>query len=254
MCTISTPCEKIKKNVSLHSTSAMISEYALVIIVAAITIPIVAVLYRLVCILPFTRLPLESDVNDLPIAQTLRAAPGSNLMVLMGSGGHTGEMIRLLSSMDISCYSRTYVSSSGDATSLAKAMEFDESVSGGSTFPTEYLTLERARSVGEPFLHSIYSTVKSFASTVIALASLHPKPAVLLLNGPGTSVPLAYVLFLFKFLGLSQTRIVYVESLARISKLSLSGLLVLPLADRFLVQWEQLARQYKRAEYYGILV
>lgn len=232
----------------------MVSEYALVIIVATAAIPIVAVLYRLISILPFTQPPLPKDANDLPIAETLRAPPGSNLMVLMGSGGHTGEMIRLLSSMDLSCYSRTYVSSSGDATSLAKAMEFDESVSGDSTFPTEYLTLERARSVGESFLHSIFSTIRSFASTVIALASLHPKPAVLLLNGPGTSVPLAYVLFIFKFMGLCNTRIVYVESLARISKLSLSGLLILPLADRFIVQWEQLASKYKRAEYYGILV
>jgi beta-1,4-N-acetylglucosaminyltransferase len=34
----------------------------------------------------------------------------------------------------------------------------------------------------------------------------------------------------------------------------LTGLLILPISDRFIVQWEPLARKYRRCEYYGILV
>jgi beta-1,4-N-acetylglucosaminyltransferase len=49
-------------------------------------------------------------------------------------------------------------------------------------------------------------------------------------------------------------RIIYVESLARVTALSLSGRMVLYLADRVLVQWPGLKRKYPRTEYLGILV
>lgn len=40
-----------------------------------------------------------------------------------------------------------------------------------------------------------------------------------------------------QILGLSYTRIIYVESFARVSTLSLSGKLVRPFVDTFVVQW-----------------
>ena len=44
---------------------------------------------------------------------------------------------------------------------------------------------------------------------------------------------------------------VYIESLARIHELSLSGRLVYPFVDRFLVQWPELEHKYSRAQYQG---
>jgi len=41
-------------------------------------------------------------------------------------------------------------------------------------------------------------------------------------------------------LGLAGAKLIYVESLARTQRLSLSGVLVRPLVDRFFVQWEGL--------------
>ena len=46
----------------------------------------------------------------------------------------------------------------------------------------------------------------------------------------------------------------YVESFARVGGLSLSGKILYPLVDRFLVQWPQLKEKYSRAEYNGVLV
>jgi len=53
-------------------------------------------------------------------------------------------------------------------------------------------------------------------------------------------------------------RTVYVESWARVKKLSLSGVLLERVVDRFVVQWPQLAEggkgRRRRREYLGVLV
>lgn len=44
------------------------------------------------------------------------------------------------------------------------------------------------------------------------------------------------------------------ESFARVTALSLSGRILIWIADRFLVQWPELAKRYPKVEYVGILV
>jgi UDP-N-acetylglucosamine:LPS N-acetylglucosamine transferase len=71
------------------------------------------------------------------------------------------------------------------------------------------------------------------------------RPDAVLSTGAGLAVPF----FLAgKLLG---ARLVYVESVTRTSSLSLSGRLVYRFADRFFVQWPELAAQLKRAEFAG---
>lgn len=50
---------------------------------------------------------------------------------------------------------------------------------------------------------------------------------------------------------LTRIKIVYIESFARIEELSLTGKLVYPFADVFIVQWEGLKQKYKKAKYFG---
>lgn len=207
----------------------------------AVLFPVFFVLLRLIYVLP----ALQSRSKP-----TEGAPLKGHLMVLLGSGGHTGEMVRLLQTTNLEKMKITWLVSSGDSTSLEKVKNIEHTASSNST----YITLKRARTVGQPWLLSVFTTLMSILSTLNALLRQKSYPDVLLINGPGTCVPVAYVLFVMKFLGLCRTRIVYVESLARVSGLSLSGRLVLPVSDRFLVQWEQLADQYQRAEFYGILV
>ena len=45
--------------------------------------------------------------------------------------------------------------------------------------------------------------------------------------------------------------VLYVESIARVEDLSLTGKLIYPLADRFVVQWEELLERYPKATYRG---
>lgn len=207
-------------------------------------LPFFIIVGRLIYITPSTNTP--------PIASSELLQTQGSLMIFLGSGGHTGEMLKILANVDVLNVTRTWIVSSSDTTSLLKCKEFEESMD--STHSPRFLTLHRARSVGEPLILSAKNTIISFYDTFRQLYSLPEMPSVLLINGPGTSVPLAYIVFVFKFLGLGHTSIVYVESLARVNELSLSGKLVLPISDRFIVQWKPLSLRYKRAEYYGILV
>lgn len=239
--------------ITLGNTSTitqMNSETKLVVKVALGLLPFFVLAVRILAILPI--LNANASTGFLEIFP--KECKGCNIMVLLGSGGHTGEMIRILENVDLNDFLRTWVTSTGDSTSILKCKSYEENHLSGSPYHAAFLNLHRARAVGEPLILSIKNTILSLYFTLKAVYSLPKLPSVLLLNGPGTSVPLAYILFGFRFLGLANTRIVYIESLARVNLLSLSGRLILPIADRFIVQWEQLLMQYKRAEYYGILL
>ena len=62
----------------------------------------------------------------------------------------------------------------------------------------------------------------------------------------------ALLAFPFCLLGkMMGAKIVYIESFARVHSKSLTGRLVYPFADLFLVQWETMLRLYPRAKYVG---
>lgn len=233
----------------------MNNETVLLIKTILILSPVLVAVIRLLNVLPAIYSSLRhNESENIEDVVLQKSKKGSNIMILLGSGGHTGEMVRLLSKVDLTNFSRTWVTSSGDNTSILKAKAFEEDQLSDSTYKHDYISIERARRVNEPLFLSIRSTLRSFLSTIRQLFLLSQYPSILLLNGPGTSVPIAYTVFLMKYLGLCNTKIIYIESLARVNNLSLSGLLLLPISNRFLVQWEKLGYKYKRAEYYGILV
>ncbi|GME97260.1 unnamed protein product [Ambrosiozyma monospora] len=223
-----------------------------------------ALVLRLIIVFPATsKSQRELKLNQNEQTKTSSLNP-VKLLVLLGSGGHTGEMIRILSQFQgkLPLYGpRQYIISSGDSTSLLKITEFEKASSNNKKQKQnpqkQYMMIPRARGIGDGKSVALYKTIHSFAITFQKLfqKGLHGDlPDFFLCNGPGTAIPIAYSLFFLKFIGLGHTKIIYVESLARVNKLSLTGLLILPITDRFLVQWPQLAKQYRRCEYYGMLV
>jgi beta-1,4-N-acetylglucosaminyltransferase len=74
------------------------------------------------------------------------------------------------------------------------------------------------------------------------------RPAVLLTTGAGVAVPFAWIA------RLHGTRVVYVESLTRITDPSLTCRLIAPVADRIYVQWPELVERLPRARYVGPVV
>jgi len=65
---------------------------------------------------------------------------------------------------------------------------------------------------------------------------------------------LCLAVYLNKLLGLPSPKLIYVESFARVKRLSLSGKILKPFVDRFVVQWPDLTKENSRAEYKGRLV
>lgn len=211
-----------------------------------------------VVLIAITRVLYILCQSGKPLRPSKSPKPLSTLIVL-GSGGHTAEMINVLNVLlqkDRFC-PRFYVAAATDNMSLQKAHLLEENVfnlNGGKGGSTQFLQIYRSREVGQSYITSIGTT---FLALVHALwLMIRIRPQVVLCNGPGTCVPLCVIAFLFKMVGVRWSSVFYVESIARVRKLSLSGLLLykLRIADQFFVQWPQLQRKYPRAHYVGCLM
>ncbi|WWC94670.1 hypothetical protein V866_001518 [Kwoniella sp. B9012] len=186
-----------------------------------------------------------------------------SIAVFLGSGGHTSEMKSLISALPFDRYlPRKYIYCHNDEISLRAISEL-ESKKGDIKDQTSYtlLPLPRARKVSEPLLSTLISASKTLIVSLwhIFLLSMlidprEPYAEVLLINGPGTCVVLVLVSYIRRILGLKSTKIIYIESFARVRSLSLSGKLVRPFVDKFLVQWPEAGGQGGRAECKGWLV
>lgn len=85
----------------------------------------------------------------------------------------------------------------------------------------------------------IYNIIKSF----ILFIKIRPK--VIVTTGTHTAVPMCYIGKLFF------RKIVYIETIANSKTKTLSGKLVYPIADTFIVQWESMLELYPKAIYGG---
>jgi beta-1,4-N-acetylglucosaminyltransferase len=177
-------------------------------------------------------------------------------MILLGSGGHTAEMLLLLSSLTAGHtrqLKRTYIVTSGDTLSLQKAAAFERTLSSTPPQNCEIRMVPRARRVGQSWLSTPWDCVLCLLGCLRAFVE-GGIPDLVVCNGPGSAVLMVLVALGCRFVGVAATRTVYVESFARTRTLSLSGKILYPLVDRFFVQWPKLRDRYPRAEYRGVLV
>jgi len=77
---------------------------------------------------------------------------------------------------------------------------------------------------------------------------IEERPDVIISTGAGVAVPICYFGKLFG------TKVIFIESFARIEKPGFAGRLVYPISDLFIVQWERLLEFYPKAVYGGLLV
>jgi beta-1,4-N-acetylglucosaminyltransferase len=168
-----------------------------------------------------------------------RKPKGKNLMLILGSGGHTTEILRLIDNWPGSVCA---VHASGDEHSK---LHFSSKYTG------ELYAIPRSRQVGQSYFTSIFTTLYSFLPALWLV--FRTEPDLIISNGPGTALPVCYCAFVCKYLALFRTRIVFVESFCRTSSLSLAGKLIYPITDEFYVQWESLLQMYPKAKFIGML-
>ncbi|KAG5456241.1 MAG: UDP-N-acetylglucosamine transferase subunit ALG14 [Olpidium bornovanus] len=157
-----------------------------------------ALVVRLLCVRPSGRRLRRDPRRRSPALAQGAAGETRKICVVLGSGGHTAEMLALLENVDLLIFRpRLYFLAMNDPISEAKARVFERERT-------------KARSVEGCDVRAV--------------------------------------------LGIRKIHIIYVESLARVRSLSLSGKILYPWADRFIVQWEPLAQRYQETEFYGCLV
>ncbi|KAK0573011.1 hypothetical protein LWI29_007529 [Acer saccharum] len=163
--------------------------------------------------------------------------PLSTLIVL-GSGGHTAEMMNLLSVLQTDRFTpRFYIAAATDNMSLQKARVFEDSLidkKGIKGVSAQFTQIYRSREVGQSYVTSVWTTLLATAHALWLMITIRPQV----------------------IMGIRWSSIFYVESIARVRRLSLSGLLLykLHMADQFFVQWPQLQGKYPRAHYVGCLM
>jgi len=74
---------------------------------------------------------------------------------------------------------------------------------------------------------------------------INQKPDVVISTGAGVAVPICYFAKMFR------KKVIFIESFSRVDNPSLSGSLVHPIADLFIVQWKPLLKFYNKAVYGG---
>ncbi|KAI9866911.1 MAG: UDP-N-acetylglucosamine transferase subunit [Pleopsidium flavum] len=189
-------------------------------------------------------------------------------------------MFRLLHGIHPSSYThRSYVTSEGDDFSALKAHEYEKELAVkhpakrslmNEDFRANYdiSTIPRARKIHQSLLTTPVSVFRCLWACFAILPSFNLRgtsppggtryPDLIVTNGPGTAVCVVLASVILRFFALRGThgkmRTIYVESWARVKRLSLSGRILVGVVDRFLVQWEGLKGVGGRAEYIGVLV
>ncbi|KAI9754283.1 MAG: UDP-N-acetylglucosamine transferase subunit [Lichina confinis] len=162
----------------------------------------------------------------------------TRLMIVLGSGGHTAEMLALLRNLDTRAYThRSYVVSEGDDFSAGKAAQFEASLAaspgpkkvdgdGGTRLPSQpgrhydIAVVPRARKIHQSLLttpvsatwcliacfRALYAPAGSPASrgspaSAGSPASTLQYPDLILTNGPGTAVCVVYASVMLRYVG-----------------------------------------------------
>ncbi|CAG9584704.1 unnamed protein product [Danaus chrysippus] len=164
----------------------------------------------------------------------------------IGSGGHTSEMIRIISHINLKKYEpRLYILADNDSSSEYKVKEAEKE----NVFMIH--RIPRSRNVKQSYVSSIFTTINATLHTLPLIC--HFKPEVIFCNGPGTCIPVCLVAFLLRCLFILDCRIVFIESVCRVRTLSLSGKILQFFADVFVIQWPELRHACIRAKYFGRL-
>ncbi|GBB96045.1 hypothetical protein RclHR1_02670014 [Rhizophagus clarus] len=192
--------------------------------------------------------------NIKKLTRSVQPEPPFKTCIVLGSGGHTMEMLQLVEGLDFETIyqPRIYVVANNDRLSLEKVREFENGKSGGKSKSYDIVQIPRSRQVGQPWLTTPFSVLKALLACLKLIFG--DSPDLIICNGPGSCIPVCVVSYLPRIMGTKWIKLIYVESFARVRTLSMTGKLLYRFVDKFLVQWTYLQEKYPRAEYSGILV
>lgn len=205
--------------------------------------------------------------NHKPGEPSTMNLPAVYFYYIFGSGGHTSELCATIK-QKLRCSQnmhRRYLITEGDKHSLNSMIKLEDLIKDtyrfGSDGTWDVASVTRARKVHQSFFTSIFTSLWS-AWEVIHTLTTRPSarrqasdgdnfrwPHVLITNGPGTGFVVALVAHMLKIFYLApqnRLKVVYIETWAQVTRLSLTGRLFYwtAIADIFIIQHEKLAAKY----------
>ena len=157
----------------------------------------------------------------------------AKLLIVLGSGGHTTEMLRLVDLLGPG-HDYHYLIAADDELSVKRIR-----VSGS----VHRVVRPRWKTTRLPMV--VLRTLLSAWQALVALGRVRPR--AIISTGPGPAVPAS---LLAKCLGI---KVIYIETGSRVFALSASGKILYRFADLFFVQWPELVSLCPRAIYAGRL-
>jgi beta-1,4-N-acetylglucosaminyltransferase len=155
------------------------------------------------------------------------------LLAVMGEGGHTKEMVRLIDLLGPE-YDYGYVLVEDDDLSEKKITR------AGPVF-----RVVRPRDKAHNLFGDIWKALKCAAQAASVVRRFRPDAVIS--TGPSVAVPVAAVA------RLTGARIIFIETGSRVRALSTTGKIMYRLAHLYFVQWEPLLALCPRARYAGRL-
>jgi len=125
---------------------------------------------------------------------------------------------------------------------------------GHNTFfvTTKKVVQEKLQQYGKVYIVGECNRQRPFMCIIVLLRCIRiifkEHPDVVISTGAAPGVMLC---FISKILG---GKIVWIDSIANVERLSLSGRLVRPFADLFLTQWSTVANEYSKVEFVGVVI
>jgi beta-1,4-N-acetylglucosaminyltransferase len=155
------------------------------------------------------------------------------ILVILGSGGHTTAMLKLVSLLG-DRFEYVYVVSKEDQLSADKIEKAGE-----------VYFAHKARQHGDNVLVTFWKVLRLFGEAWWVIRKA--EPAAIVSAGPGIAVP-------FSVLGrLLGKNVIFVESYSRVYRASTSGKIIYRFSNLFFVQWPELKAVYPKGIYAGRL-
>lgn len=153
------------------------------------------------------------------------------VIAIASQGGHIFELMQVAASFEAHDY--LVITDEAETTTGLKN-KYNHRI--------KYLKYETRKNLIRYLFVFSFNIIKSLAIYLLFM------PDYILSTGTHTAVPMCYIGKIFG------SRIIYIESMANINSKSLSGTLVYPIADLFIVQWQDMLHLYKKAVYGGLII
>lgn len=150
-----------------------------------------------------------------------------NVIFISSTGGHLDELLQLKKLFDK--YNSFIITEKTKSNKQLKDKYNN----------VHYLVYGTRKFILTYFFKGIYNIIKS----LILYCKI--KPSVIVTTGTHTAVPMCYIAKIFK------KKVIYIETFANRNTRTLAGRMIYPIADTFIVQWEEMLELYPKAIYAG---